>query len=92
MIVTYGAYPNDFKPELPQQSQPVFYPMYGICPNNKNNTTQDLIDAYEEYIKLLGEELEELAIFAYIHGWESTRVKQGEELRNKIKELKKKFE
>lgn len=50
----------------------------------------ELIKLYEDYIKLLGEELNETARMASIHGWESERFEQGEEMRKKI--LRKRFE
>jgi len=43
----------------------------------------------KEYIKLLGEELDELAVLAHTHGWRSTRGEQGLRLRNEIDELEK---
>ncbi len=48
-----------------------------------------LIEAYEEYVKLLTDEITELAGAAYVHGWRSSRFEKGAELRAKIEELKK---
>lgn len=50
-----------------------------------------IIEKYEEYIELLGEEIKELAGFAFTHGWESSRVEKGQNLRQEINELKKEF-
>ena len=54
----------------------------------------NLIVAYDEYIKLLGEELDSLVGMAYVHGWQSTeeKINKGEELRAKIETLKKEVE
>ncbi len=48
-----------------------------------------LLEALQEYIRLLNTELTELVGTAAIHGWRSHRVEQGKELRNKIEELQK---
>ena len=48
-----------------------------------------LLEAQEEYIKLLTEELGELSIMASVHGWKSSRYEQGQALRDKIDMLKK---
>ena len=47
----------------------------------------ELIETLKEYIVLLTEELDELAIFADVHGWKSKRIEKGNELREKIKQL-----
>lgn len=47
-----------------------------------------LVEALEQYIGVLGEELDELASMATTHGWKSSRVEIGEQLRNRIAELK----
>ena len=46
---------------------------------------QILINEYSAYISLLDEELTELSSIASNRGWQSTRVKAGEEGRDKIK-------
>lgn len=51
----------------------------------------ELNELYEEYIKLLGDELRELTVMAVNRGWMSTRVAQGEELRAKIAKAKADF-
>ena len=50
----------------------------------------DLIDAYEEYIKLLVESERELLGLAIAHGYKcpTELVRRGEELREKIATLK----
>ena len=48
----------------------------------------ELIIAYEDYIKLLGEELSDLSIFARIHGWRSSRVEAGKAGRKRIEKAK----
>jgi hypothetical protein len=54
----------------------------------------DLIKAYEDYIKLLGEEIDSLVGMASVHGWQSTpeKIELGIKLREKIGELKLKYE
>ena len=49
---------------------------------------ENLTQVYDEYIKLLGDELNDLTTLAYVHSWQSPRVKQGEKCRNKIDDLK----
>jgi hypothetical protein len=52
--------------------------------------TQQLIEAYEEYIQLLAEAEAALMSFAYVHGWRCPEdlVERGKECRAKIAELK----
>lgn len=52
----------------------------------------DLVKAYEEYIKLLGEEIDELCNIAFTTGWESTRYSQGEKCRKRINFLQKEID
>jgi len=49
---------------------------------------EELIAAQEEYIKMLGEELDEIAILSYIHGWRSSRFEIGEKMRERIENAK----
>ena len=51
----------------------------------------ELIKTYEDYIRLLGDEINDLIGIAYIHGWESKNVDKGRELRDKIAKLKKQY-
>jgi hypothetical protein len=48
-----------------------------------------IIQAYEEYLKILGDEIDELAPLAIAHGWKSSRFEEGEKARKKIKQIKK---
>lgn len=50
---------------------------------------QEMSNAYKDYINLLGEEIDELAKLAYIHGWESKRAKEGTKLREGIEYFEK---
>ena len=52
---------------------------------------EELIKAYEEYIRLLGEEIECLVPIAFLHGFKSDKFLKGKELRDKIKDLKDKL-
>jgi hypothetical protein len=47
-----------------------------------------LIKALEEYIVLLGKELDELVPLAAVHGWKSSRFEEGKAARRKIQRLK----
>ena len=60
-----------------------------IC-SNKNDIAifVELIGKLDEYIELIGKELDETSISASIRGWRSSRVKQGEKLRNEIDVLR----
>ena len=49
---------------------------------------KEIISTQDDYVKLLIEELDELAVFASVHGWKSTRYEQGKKLREKIIQLK----
>lgn len=54
----------------------------------ENIKLRDLIHLQEDYIKLLGEELDELAGIAIVHGWQSKRAWAGAEIRDKIEKVK----
>ena len=47
-----------------------------------------IIAKMEEYIKLLGKELDETATMAHIYGWRSSRVEEGEKLRAELAALR----
>ncbi len=47
---------------------------------------KELIETYEKYVSLLGEEIRDLS--SLVHGWRSRRLKEGAEYRKKIIELK----
>jgi len=48
----------------------------------------ELIKAYEDYIKLLVDEINELSVIATSHGWVTSRYEKGIELRNRIINIK----
>lgn len=52
---------------------------------------KELIEVYDSYIKLLNDELRELASMAYNHGWRSSRYDCGKKLREKILKLEEKL-
>lgn len=45
---------------------------------------EEIIKVYDDYIILLGKELDELAPFAATHGWKSSRFEEGKKMREKI--------
>ncbi len=49
-----------------------------------------LVARLDEYIAVMGEELNDTATLAVIHGWRSTRVAQGRKLRREIAALRRK--
>ena len=49
---------------------------------------QQAIDVYDPYIKLLVEELGELAGIAAVHGWVTHRFEQGKKCQKAIESLK----
>lgn len=57
----------------------------------KEEDVISLIQAYDEYITLLGKELHDLGGFAFIHGWKSKRCQEGIDAREKIDNAKKKL-
>jgi hypothetical protein len=54
----------------------------------RESNLKELVQKQDKYISLLGEELDELASLATIHGWRSSRVSEGEKLRLEIESLK----
>ncbi len=46
-----------------------------------------LVNVQIEYIKLLGDELNEVVWYANSHGWKSTRYDKGKELRESIESV-----
>lgn len=48
---------------------------------------RELVKAYQDYTQLLGDEINDTAAVAYLHGWRSSRYEQGKVLREKIKQL-----
>ena len=52
-----------------------------------NAKWRELVDAKDEYIKLLADELESTVLLAYSHGWRSTSYEKGVEIRQKIESI-----
>lgn len=59
---------------------------------NKAKDIQEIIDAYDAYIKLLNEEIQSMFGLCYAHGWKSHLVKEGEEARERIEKAIRKAE
>ena len=57
----------------------------------ENEKLQLLNIKLKEYIKLLGDELSDIASFMFVHGWTSKkeRIEEGIRLRKEIEELEK---
>ena len=49
-----------------------------------------LVDALDNYIRILGNELNDCVTIAHVHGWRSTRVAEGEKMRKEIAALRRK--
>ena len=49
-----------------------------------------LVDALDNYIRILGNELNDCVTIAHVHGWRSTRVAEGEKVRKEIAALRRK--
>jgi hypothetical protein len=46
-----------------------------------------LIEAQNQYIALLGKEIDSAVSIAHVHGWRSNLVEEGENMRNEINRL-----
>jgi len=57
----------------------------------KAEVAREIFEAYDSYIKLLGEEIDSLMDLAISHGWQSSRVEAGEKCRAGIQSLKSRF-
>ena len=70
-------------------NHPKHYSMKDLYECSHHNT-EDIIGVYDEYVKLLGEEIDSFIGLAMAHGWKSTeeRIKRGKELRTRIAALK----
>jgi hypothetical protein len=75
----------EIQPSGNQSGEPADVGIFRMQPGPPKD---ELVDALEDYIKLLGEELSELAGFAMVHGWKSKRVEQGAVMRENIMKLK----
>lgn len=49
---------------------------------------EKIIEKQDEYIELLGEELDDVVQFASLHGWKSSRYEEGKKLRGELASLK----
>jgi hypothetical protein len=47
---------------------------------------KELVEAYDSYIKILGDEISDLAGLAFAHGWQSRNVELGMQARERVKE------
>jgi len=54
----------------------------------RDDQLEPLIYAMNDYITLLGKELDDCAVMLSVHGWQSKRVQEGIDARNKILEIK----
>ena len=57
----------------------------------KAEVAREMIEVYDCYIKLLGEEIDTLSPLAISHGWRSTREEAGKKCRADIQEVKSKY-
>lgn len=58
------------------------------CKEAVAKARKELIGAYDEYIALLGAEINELSGIAIAHGWHSSRVEHGKKARARLQQLK----
>ncbi len=57
-----------------------------------SDAVNKVIEAYDEYIKLLSDELEDtVEIASIVHGWKSHRYEEGVKCRAKIQQLKQQY-
>jgi len=54
----------------------------------ERDEARELLKLTEEYLALMGDELNETVTWASTHGWRSSRYEQGKALREKIQRLK----
>ena len=54
------------------------------------NDMTKLVDALDNYIRILGNELNDCMTIAHVHGWRSTRCAEGEKMRKEIAALRRK--
>jgi hypothetical protein len=54
----------------------------------KEEQLEALVAKLDAYIVMLGEELSEISSWAHIHGWSSSRVTQGKQMRQEIEKLR----
>jgi len=58
---------------------------------NKIALLIDMINTMQDYINLLGKELDDCAVMLSVHGWQSKRVQEGIDIRNKMNEINNKL-
>lgn len=58
----------------------------------KTQLLVELIKAYEDYINLLSDELNDCVPIAHVHGWRSSRADQGQAARDKIENIKRRLQ
>lgn len=56
-------------------------------PKERIEILEELILAMNGYITVLGKELDDCAVMLSVHGWQSKRVQEGIDARNKIFEI-----
>jgi hypothetical protein len=56
-------------------------------PTERIEILEELFLAMSEYITVLGKELDDCAVMLSVHGWQSKRVQEGIDARNKILEI-----
>lgn len=62
--------------------------LMNLARKDERSKVEIYLQVLNEYVSLLGDELNDTVGMASIHGWQSTRVKQGKDLRKKIETLK----
>lgn len=53
----------------------------------ERDEARELVKVYQEYTKLIVDEISDTAAVAYVHGWRTNRYEEGKVLRDKIKRL-----
>jgi len=57
----------------------------------KAEVAREILEVYDRYIKVLGEEIDTLSPLAISHGWRSVRTEAGNKCRADIQEVKSKY-
>jgi hypothetical protein len=65
--------------------------LFAAAPAYKGGDWMALVEAKNEYIKILSDELDDVFGIAHAHGWRSKLAKEGQAARNKIAELEAKL-
>lgn len=78
---------NDEMPDKYKIDKKAFLHEVGCMLELMKGQYETRIAALKEYNELLTDELSDMAGAAFVHGWRSKRVEQGELLRGKIKQL-----